>query len=107
MNVDTLFMKKIRTILLLRETKTISEEAAKDQIDWAINAYELHNYAMALNSFTDEVSGQMEGFSEMETSKEANKRIIDFIKKFKELSHNLIQTELAFDEIREESEEWQ
>lgn len=102
MDVDSLFMEKIRTILLLKETSTISEEAAKDQIVWAIDAYELHNYAMALDSFTDEVSAQMKGFSETTaTTKETNRRVTDYLKKFKELSHNLIQIELSFDEIRE------
>lgn len=107
MDVDTLFMKKIQTILLFKKTNLISEEEAKDQIDWAINAYELHDYATALNSFTDEVSDQMKGFSETQTTKETNKRVTDYLKKFKELSHNLIQIELTFDEIREASEAWQ
>ena len=104
MNVDTFLMKKIQTILLFEKTNLISEEEAKDQIDWAINAYELHDYAAALNSFTNEVFDQTKGFSETQTTKETYKRITDYLKKFKELSHNLIQIELTFDEIREAAE---
>lgn len=107
MNVSSMFKKKAMSVVLLKKAGFLSEEEAQEKLNAAINAYELNKYAALLNTFTNDIATQMKGFDDEKVkTEEANKRIVDFVSRFKEFSHDLIQAELDFDELRVTAKTW-